>query len=189
MLMKTLHYAESIAVVTYKIVAGRATMASHRDTLQTERFRDQLRLFPLVDRERADGRAGARVPPRIYNFAAEKRPQTGLDETPGAHVLRFFLAPDEFGALRERLEHLPQFMLGQRIELLDADDRGVGDLFRLPVIQEIVINLAGAKDDALHLFRGPHFRRAQNFRESAGSEIFGARCRLLRAQQTFRRHD
>src|SRR5688572_33307958 len=112
--------------------SGRLT----QNASQTESIGNQLRLFALMDGERADGGAGARVAACVDNFAAEKRPQTRLHETPRAHVLRFLLAPDEFRALRKRLHHLAQLRLGQRIKLFNSDDGRVSDLLRLPVIEQ-----------------------------------------------------
>src|SRR3954447_3735972 len=42
--------------------------------LQTKRIRDQLSLFALVDGERTDRRARARVPSRVKDFPPEERP-------------------------------------------------------------------------------------------------------------------
>ena len=74
--------------------------------------------------------------------------------------------------------------------MFDANDGGVGDLFGVPIVQEIVINFARAKNHALRSCpAGPDLGRPENFRETAAREFFRARGRVLGAQQTLRRHD
>ena len=51
-------------------------------------------------------------------------PRAGLDEVPRAHVLRLLLEPHQLAGVRVALEHLEQPLLRERVELLDADDRG-----------------------------------------------------------------
>jgi len=41
----------------------------------------------------------------------------------------------------------------ERIELLDPDDRGIGDVVFLAILDEIVVDLAGAEQEAGGLFR------------------------------------
>ena len=97
--------------------------------------------------QRANGGAGAGFATGICDFTAKDRAQAWFDESPRAHVFRFFLAPDELRVLWKWLEHFAQFLFRQRIKLFDANDRGVVDLALGPVIEQIVINFAGAKDD------------------------------------------
>src|SRR6266446_8724702 len=101
--------------------------------------------------ECADGGAGTGFTASVGDFGAEKCSQSRLHESPSAHVLRFFLAPDELRAFWKRLEHFAQLLFCERINLLDANDRSVVDLALRPIIQQIVINLARAKDDSLHV--------------------------------------
>ncbi len=113
--------------------------------------------------KRADGGAGAGFAPGVGDLGAEKRSQSRLDESPGAHVLRFFLAPDELRVFWKRLEHFAQLFFRQWIKLLDPNDRGIVNLAIASVIQQIVIDFAGAKDDALHVVGRTGFGRAEDF--------------------------
>ena len=58
-------------------------------------------LFALVSCERADGRARAGVATGIGDFASEEFAQPRFDETPCAHVFRFFLAPHKLRGFGE----------------------------------------------------------------------------------------
>src|SRR5439155_26542815 len=99
--------------------------------------------------ERANGWTGAGVAARISDFAAKHSAQSRFDETPRAHVLWFFLAPDELRILCKRLDHFAQPFFGQRIKLFDANDRRVVDLALSPIIGQVVIDFARAKDEPL----------------------------------------
>ena len=101
-----------------------------------------------MDGERADGGGCGGVASGVGGLASENFLELRGDETPAAVVLGFLLTPDElcvavgFGDLRE-----VDFV--ERIQLLDPDDGGVGDLVRGAVGVEVVVDLAGAKDEAL----------------------------------------
>ena len=90
-----------------------------------------------------------------------KRPfEIGLDETPGAHILGLLLAPDhlrigktgKFGSQR----------LGREwIKLFDAKQIDIVDPSLFPLLEEVVIDFAGAQDDATDLVvRHQHASRA-----------------------------
>ena len=113
--------------------------------------------------ERADGGAGAGFAPGVGDLGAEKRSQSRFDESPGAHVLRFFLAPDELRVFWKWLEHFAQLFFREWIKLLDPNDRGIVNLAIASVIEQIVIDFAGAKDDALHVVGRTGFGRAEDF--------------------------
>src|SRR4029077_4110740 len=95
---------------------------SHR-----KRVGNETRLLAFVAGERADSRAGTGFAPSVGDFGAEKRAQSRFDESPGAHVLRFFLAPDELRAFWKRLEHFAEPFLSEWIKLLDANEGCVVD--------------------------------------------------------------
>ena len=92
--------------------------------------------------------------------------------TPRAHVLRFLLAPDEFWRLSERFEHRTQLFLRERIKLLHPDDRRIRDLLRRAIIQQVIINLARAKNDALDFFGGPTSARRESLRSRPVVKFF-----------------
>ena len=166
-----------------------ATDEENTATSNRKRVSHQTGLLAFVASQRANRGAGAGFAASVGNFGAENRAQTRLDESPRAHVFRFFLAPDVLRGLWKWLEHFAQFLFGQRIKLLDANDRCVVDLALGSVIEQVVINFAGAKDDSLQLFGGTCFGRAEDFFEPAMDEFFGRRGSKLRSQQALRCHD
>ena len=136
--------------------------ASHR-----KRVGNEARLLALVASKRADGGAGAGFATGVGDFGAENRAQSRFHESPCAHVFWFFLAPDELRIFWKWLEHFAQLFFRQRIKLLDPNDRGIVNLAIASVLEQIVIDFAGAKDDPLHVVGRTSFGRAENFFESA----------------------
>ena len=65
--------------------------------LKRERVGHERGLSAFMQRERADGGTSAGAATGIGDLAAKHGAQTRFDEAPRAHVLRFFLAPDELG--------------------------------------------------------------------------------------------
>ena len=123
--------------------------------------------------------------------------QEHVDEEPGAHVARLFLAPDHLGLLEAR--QLGDQRLGrERIELLDAQQIDVVDAALLALLVKIEIDLAGAHDDAADLVVGHELDRLvrqqlrvvpqQAVERGAGRHFVEPRDRALVAQQAFRRH-
>ena len=138
-------------------------------------------MLPFVTGKRADRWAGAGFAPSVGDLGAEKRSQSRFDESPGTHVLWFFLAPDELRAFWKRLEHFAEPFLSERIKLLDPDDRGIVNLAIALVLKQIILDFAGAKDEALHVVGRTGFGRAEDFVESAMDEFFSWRRRILGA--------
>src|SRR6476659_7477842 len=108
-------------------------------------------LLAFVASECANGGTGTGLPTCVCNFAAKEHSQSRFDECPCAHVLRFFLTPNELRGFWKRLEHFAESFFRERIKLLDANDRCVLDFAFTAIPQKIVIDFAGAKDDALHI--------------------------------------
>src|SRR5436190_21789688 len=79
------------------------------------RIGNQAGLLAFVADECADGRAGTGFAPGVRDLGAKKRTQARFDESPRAHVFRFFLTPDELGVFRKWLEHLAQLLFRQWI--------------------------------------------------------------------------
>src|SRR5437879_1669665 len=100
-------------------------------SLNGKRVRDERGLFAFVHRECANGGTGTGIATRVENFTFEQLTQSRLHETPRAHVLRFFLTPDEPGLFWKWLQHGAQFFLGQGVKLLDPNDRDIVDLVRV----------------------------------------------------------
>ena len=101
------------------------------------------------------GRGGRRAAGIAHRALAgvepvEHRAEPRLDEGPGAHVLRLFLAPDDLGVGEARQE-VAHRLQRERIELLDAQQVDVVDAARLALLVEVEIDLAGADDDAADL--------------------------------------
>src|SRR5215813_7020978 len=74
----------------------------------------------------------------------------GAHERPGAHVARLFLAPEDLG-LRPRAQLGGQRLGREREELLQSQEADVLDAAPLALLEQVVIDLAGAEDDALDL--------------------------------------
>ena len=72
--------------------------------------------------------------------------------------------------------------LVERVKLLDADDRRVGDLVLFAELQQVVIDLAGAEDHALDLLRLVEQRAGQDFVEAIVGEVLDLRRRGFEAQ-------
>ena len=70
--------------------------------------------------------------------------------------------------------------------LLDADDRGIVDVVLLPVLLEVVVNLAGAEDDALG--RGVFLCVRDDLPKLAFAEILKRRGAARVTEQTLGRH-
>ena len=107
--------------------------------------------------ESADGGAGAGFAPCVCDFSAEKRSQSRFDESPGAHILRFFLAPNELRVFWKRLKHFAQSFLSEWVKLLDTNQRCVLNFAFSAILKQVVINFTGAKDDALHFVERTRF--------------------------------
>src|SRR3984893_1886595 len=157
--------------------------------LNAKRVGDELSLLAFVNGERADGRTGAGIAPGIGDFTFEHVPQARLHEGPRAHVLRFFLTPNNPDCFRKWFENVSQSLFVQRIELFDTDNGGVVDLALVAVFQEIIIDFSRTKNYALDCVGRTNLRRSENFFETPAGEIFRRRRGKLGTQQTFRRHD
>src|SRR5207253_1197308 len=159
-----------------------------------KRLRDQACLFAFMKSESTDSGTGAGVAPGVANFAAKHGTQARLDETPRPHVLRFLLAPNQSCFLRKSFNRRAQLLLIQRIKLFDADNRAVGNFFLFAVGNKIEIDFSGTQDNTFDFVelatpagdRG--YRIGNNFVKFSACEIFRARSRKFRAQQTFWRH-
>ena len=72
------------------------------------------------------------------------------DKRPRTLVLRFLLAPHNF-RVRKTREFSRERILGKRVELLDAQKLDAVETALLALLEEIVIDLARAEDDARDL--------------------------------------
>ena len=141
--------------------------------------------FEAVQGERADGGRGGGVATGVERKEAEDFRQLRRDVGPRAHVLRFFLTPEHAGA-GVVIGELREAVAVERVELLDAHDRGVGDLLLGAIVDEIVVNFAGAEDDARRfLGRG---RVVDDLLESTRGEFVEFLDGDGIAQEGFRRH-
>src|SRR5262245_18509821 len=108
---------------------------------------EQDGLFETVEREGADGGRGGGVAAGVEREEAEDFTELRRDERPCAHVLRLVLAPDDALA-GVMVGELGETVAVKRVELLDAHDGGVGELVLRAVVDEVVVNLARAEDQA-----------------------------------------
>ncbi len=120
-----------------------------------------------------------------------------LHEGPAAHVLRLFLAPQNFSAL-EPGQLGDERARRERIKLLQPHQVYILDAALFALFEQIEVDLAGAQHHALHLVVGDQFPRAvvaavaivpQNAMESgARAEILNPRLHTLVPEQRFRSH-
>src|SRR5215831_11220484 len=105
--------------------------------------------FGFVDGRVSGGGAGARGTAGVVQGSREE--ETGGDESPGAHVLGFFLDPDGvFGGGIGR-EQRSQDVCREGVELLESDDRGVGGFALGSFGLEVVEDFAAAEEETLDL--------------------------------------
>src|ERR1700754_2070865 len=120
------------------------------------------------------------------------RPDAGLqvvtDLEPCTLVHRFFLAPDHFLRGSELFQFGRDFRARERIELLDAHDGDIGQAALVGVFEEVVVDLARAKDDALDLLGRQVAVFADHQLELAVGELVERGHRQLVAKQRLRRH-
>src|SRR5690606_40358109 len=106
-----------------------------------ERLLDQRLLFGDVGGEMPAGRRGRAHASGITERAlADRGLQVMLDLVPGALVHRFLLAPDDFLRGLEAVEFVANLAARERIELLDAYDRGIIELPFRRVFGQIVVD-------------------------------------------------
>src|SRR5205814_7146275 len=87
----------------------------------------QTCLLPLVYGQSTDRRARTGIAAGIFDLALKHLSQTRLDERPRTHVLRLFLTPNEARRFSESFGDSSQLRFCQRVQLLDPDQRSVGD--------------------------------------------------------------
>ena len=138
--------------------------------------------------EGADRGAGAAGATGVPDGGFEHLAELPADEIPRAHVLRFLLAPDKGPGIGEAGDLGFELHFVERVELLDADERDVGDLVFVPEFQEVVIDFAGGKDDALDLLRLVGERAGEDFVETVIGEVLDLRGGGFEAQHALRRH-
>ncbi len=106
-------------------------------------------MFAFVEGVAADGRAGGAVTAGEADAVGGVFFEPVDDVAPCAHVEGFFLTPDPFlSGLGVAGDDLGEEVVVEGIELFDPDDRGVDVLFGA-VLDEIVVDLAGAEDETI----------------------------------------
>src|SRR5690606_20284696 len=76
-----------------------------------------------------------------------------LTAVPGALVHGLFLTPDHLLQVGVRRHYLGQVVFGERVELLDTDNGNILVLIGTAFFQQIIVDLAAAHDQAIHLGR------------------------------------
>lgn len=94
-----------------------------------------------------DCRRGGGVAASVKWLAAEYGLKLRGDPGPRAHILRLLLAPNQF-RVRVALGDLVQAIGMERIELLNPNQGGVSNPVLVAMLAKVVIDLAGAKDQA-----------------------------------------
>jgi len=77
--------------------------------------------------------------------------QTGFKERPTSRVLLLFLSPNYLNIFLEFLQFSSEGVEGERRELLDADDSDVFATEFVTLRNQVVVDLAGAKNNFLAL--------------------------------------
>src|ERR1700727_2526968 len=163
---------------------------------------ERLELRQMFRHETSRGRGRGSAPRiagalRLAAELAEHPFEIGLNEAPGAHVLRLLLTPDDLRLLETR-ELLHQRLNRERIELLHPEEVDVVDAALLALIVEIVVDPARADDNAtdlvvlgeLDLFALMRLRMIpqQAVKARSRSEGFQVRDSALVAEHRLRRH-
>jgi len=138
----------------------------------------------------ADGGAGALGAACVADERADDAGDARGEEEPGALVFGFLLAPDEPLHGFVARDDFADAVGVERVELLDADDRGGGVLLGFGAgADEVEVDLARAKHDARDFFRILDGGVVEDFLEAGIGEILGARDGILGAQEALGRHD
>src|SRR4051794_3735095 len=114
--------------------------------------------------------------------------QAGEHVRAGAHVARLLLDPDDLAQVRVAADQLGDLRLGERVEQLDAADGDALVALAVRVADDVVVDLAGAEDQARDLLHR-HARLAEHGEEAGLGEVLDPVRRLRQAQQRLRRHD
>ena len=93
--------------------------------------------------------------------------QIRVDEGPGTHVLRLFLAPDEIFWVRVFADRVLNCGHRERIELLYSNDSDATFATLLSCISEVIKNFAAAKNDSFDSVCISNFRIVNQRSESA----------------------
>ena len=111
---------------------------------------------------------------------------------PGTHILRFFLAPDDFKSRVGQVGRCQtqERLLVEGIDLLQPDERtAVAPSILFTVGLEVIIDLAAAQNEALDFCRIGGLRPLQNFVEAAFGEFLRGRCGKIGTEETLGCHD
>ena len=82
----------------------------------------------------------------VMDFERFLQPMSNL--VPRTLVLRFLLAPNDLLDVREVLEKLGKLRNWKWVQLFDSDDRDISYTIHLAGLEQVVIDLATAEDDA-----------------------------------------
>src|SRR5712671_2307985 len=170
--------------------SGTLSSTAMRRRLLVERGRNQPLLLDLVAaRGAARGRrrfVAADDPERMPPQHA--LPVPGAQVGPGAHVPRLLLDPRDRRALRDSPEQRRQGLVGERIELLQAQDCRPGLAPLAPRPRQLVVDLSRAEKHPLRL-GGRHGEVADRTLEAPRGQIRHRRHRLGISEQALRGHD
>ncbi len=72
-------------------------------------------------------------------------------EVPGSHVFRLFLYPEEFGGVGVAMKNVGQLPEREGVKLLDANDSDIVAPQFLALVDQVVVDLAGAQQNAADL--------------------------------------
>src|SRR5438477_12181127 len=108
---------------------------------------------------------------------------------PRSLIAWFFLTPHERRGVRIAAELFRKPGFRERIQLLDANDRDVVARASTSLLEQIVVDLSTANDDALYPRRIERIDFRQHRAERLLGEILERAERLAKPEQALRRHD
>src|SRR5579884_2028148 len=155
-----------------------------------ERLREQLLLFQTVGIVRTGGGAGRF---RAAD-AGERKPlsqdvaKLRIDVTARAHVFRFFLHPEQWGAFVIFFHGGLHLFSTQRIKLLQANNGDAGIFHLRALLFQIPINLPGTKQDAGRFLRRQRIGN-DGLKHAAGKFIETRRDAMIPQERFGRHHD
>jgi len=148
---------------------------------------EELILLQQMDGEGAGGGGGGGAAAGVADFLSEEGAEPGLEMVPGAHIAGLLLAPDDLRVAGVFGYRSLKLFLMQRIDLFQTDDGGVPETVFFAELRKVVVNLAGAKNDATGA-RG-HGGIGQNFLKTAAGTVLDWAGGTGIAQHALRGHN
>ena len=105
-------------------------------------------LLPFINIVKTSSRARCRFSAYILDVLLDQRGNTCADKIPTSHVFRFLLHPTPLIGPIVLSDNFFKLLFREGVKLLQPDDTNIGCFQILTSLQEFVVNLATAKEDA-----------------------------------------